>query len=299
MRENRPGVGDVALTLQVATAAVVSWVVPEPLWRPMTRAIGRVTTTTLRPTSVQPEAPFDDIVAGRIGCAPRNLAIERVATGHMSRLYGLREYRPWRRNISVAVDGAAHLATAIDAGTGAVLWVAGSTFGSLVTKVGLSAAGFHVTHLSRPAHGFGTSDYAARRLNPLWTRVEARFLRERVVMAPGTETGALRSLRRCLAGNGIVSITVGDEGIRTVDATLLGHPWRVATGPVSLAAASGAPLLPVFTVREDSGRFHVVVEEPLRVAGDAAREEREQAAAREFASRLEPWVLRYPGQWLA
>jgi lauroyl/myristoyl acyltransferase len=298
MMEPRASAGDAGLAVQVAAAAMVSWVVPEALWRPLTRAIGRIA-TAWTPSAARPATvAFDGIVAGRIGCSPRDLAIERVATGHLSRLYGLRQYRPWHARAHVDVDGLTHLSRATRAGTGAVLWVAASTFGSLVTKMGLHGAGFAVSHLSRPEHGFGASGFAIRQLNPCWTRIERRFLRERIVMEPGAEAGALRRLRRRLAENGLVSITVGDEGVRTVEVPLLGIPWRVATGPVSLAAAHGAPLLPVFAFRDDRGRFRVVVEEPLAIAADATREQRELSAAREYAARLEPWVLRYPGQWM-
>jgi hypothetical protein len=298
MSRGRQAVRDAGLALQVSAALAVSWAVPMPLWRPLTSLIGRIVTSgrLFRPHAG--DSRFDEVVAARLGCSPRDLAVERVATGYLSRLLGLRCYRPWRRHVPVVVDGREHLTNAINAGTGAVLWIGSSTFGSIVTKIGLSTAGWQVTHLSRPAHGFGDSPFAVRHLNPIWTRIEARFLHERLVMAPGTEPGALRTLRRRLAENRLVSITVGAEGARTVGASLMGREWRVATGPVSLAAASGAPLLPVFAIRDAEGRFRVTVEPPLRVAESETRDARESSVAREYAARLEPWLLRFPGQWL-
>jgi len=139
---------------------------------------------------------------------------------------------------------------------------------------------------------------AVRRLNPAWNRIEGRFVRERIVLEPGSETGALRALRRRLAENGVISITVGDEAARTVDVPVLGVPLRLATGPMHLASTSRAALIPVFTVRNDAGAFVVTLDAPLPLEARADRDAREHDAAAQYARRLDPWVRRYPGQWL-
>jgi lauroyl/myristoyl acyltransferase len=284
------------MAVQVALATSVSWVVPEALWWPLARGIGRV--LTLVPALGSGALPFDAELAARLGCSVRALAIERTASGHASRLYGLREWRPWTRAVPVRVDGLEHVAAALESGAGAVLWIGRFAWASLITKVGLHRAGVPVTHLSRPTHGFGGSDFAVRWLNPSWTRIEDRFLGERVVLGPGAETAALRALRRRLGENGVVSIAVGEEAARTVSVSVLGVPRRLATGPMHLALTSRAPLIPVFTVRDEGGRFVVVLEPPLEVRGQAVRDDRERDVGEQYASRLEAWVRRYPGQWL-
>jgi len=287
---------DVGMATQVAIAAGVSWVVPEGLWLTLARTIGRVEALLGVPRSRAWQ--IDHQLAAVLGCSARALAVERNASGHASRLYGLREYRPWRQAVPVRIDGLDHLRGALAAGAGAVLWVGRFTWASIITKMGLHQTGVPVTHLSRPGHGFGDSAFQVRWLNPIWTRIETRFLRERIVLQPGAETGALRALRRRLAENGVISITVGDEAARTVDVSVLGVPLRLATGPMHLAAASGAPLIPVFTVRDDAGVFVVTLEAPLPLEARADRDAREHDVAAQYARRLEPWVRRYPGQWL-
>ena len=290
-------VRDAALSAQVGAAALTSWTLPESLWLPLTHAIGRV----LAGSHAAPGASgpsLDEALGAALGCAPRSIAIERIASGHASRLWGLREYRRPRKDQPIDVDGVEHVAAALSRGRGAILWVGRFTWASIITKIGLHDAGCVVTHLSRPTHGFGTSPFAMRSLNPVWTRIEERFVRERVVMEPGAERTALRALRRRLEENGVVSITVGDEGARAVTVPFLGWTLRLASGPASLAAASGAPLLPVFTVREATGRFRVGIEPAIDVAPDDDRDVREGAVARCYAERLEPWVRQYPGQWL-
>jgi len=288
--------GDAAMAARVLLAAGVSWVVPERCWLPLTRAISRLAAAA--PGRSSGALPIDGALAARVGCSARALAVERASTGHASRLYGLREYRPWRREVPIRIDGLEHLNAALEAGAGAILWVARFTWASIITKMGLHQAGLSVTHLSRPTHGFGESDFAVRWLNPAWNRIEGRFVRERIVLEPGSETGALRALRRRLAENGVISITVGDEAARTVDVPVLGVPLRLATGPMHLASTSRAALIPVFTVRNDAGAFVVTLDAPLPLEARADRDAREHDAAAQYARRLDPWVRRYPGQWL-
>jgi lauroyl/myristoyl acyltransferase len=289
---------DAGLTMQVAAAAWTSWIVPESLWMPITRTIGRIETVPMLAGRGAASA-HDDTLARMLGCNARQMAIQRIATGHASRLWGLREYLRPKQNPPIEVVGLEHVEHALARETGAILWVGRFTWASLITKMGLSRAGCAVTHLSRPTHGFGTSPFAIRRLNQIWTRVEERFLRERLAMQPGLEAAALRALRRRLAENRVVSITVGDEGVRTVAVPFFGGTLRMATGPTSLAAASGAPLLPVFTVQKAGGGFRTEIEPALAVPDCAGRVECEAQVAESYAHRLEPWVRRYPGQWLA
>ena len=287
---------DAGLATQLALAAGVSWIVPESLWLPLTRAMGRVEALLGVPRSCA--WPIDHQLAVVLGCSARALALERASSCHASRLYGLREYLPGRRGAPVSLDGIEQLAGALAAGTGAVLWVSRFAWASLITKMGLHQAGFSVSHLSRPGHPFGESAFRVRWLNPVWTRIETRFLRERIVLEPGAETGALRVLRRRLAEGGAISITVGHEAVRTVDVSVLGVPLQLSTGPMHLAADSGAPLIPVFAVRDGDGAFVVTLDAPLLVEARGDREKREHDIAAQYARRLEPWIRRYPGQWL-
>jgi len=281
------------LLTKVCLAATAAWLVPERLWMPLGRVIGRVQTAVRTP-----ESGLDVSVAAATGRSARSLSIERIASGHASRLWGLREYVRPRRDPPTDLVGMSHLACALAGKRGAILWVGRFTWASIMTKIGLHRAGCAVIHLSAPTHGFGTSPFAVRRLNPVWTRIEERFVCERVVMEPGSRTTALRALRRHLAANAVVSITVGDEGIRVVSVPFLGGILRLATGPISLAAASGAPLLPVFTVADGTGRFRIEIEPALQCAAEDSRSRRDRRVAESYAARLEPWVLRYPGQWL-
>jgi lauroyl/myristoyl acyltransferase len=291
-------VQDAGLGAEIAAAALASWILPERTWWPLTRAIGWAEVRLrLGRTGASPY-PFDRALAVSVGRSPRSIAAERLASAHGARLWGLREYCRARRTHPVVVGGTVHLDHALAHGHGAILWVGRFAWATIITKVGLHQAGCPVTHLSRSEHGFGTSAFAIRRLNPIWTRIEERFLQDRLVMAPGSEMAALRALRRCLGANGLVSITVGDQGARSVMVPFLNGKLRLATGPLTLAAACGSPILPVFTVRENEETFLVQVEAPIEAGLNQDRKWREARMAEAYARRLESWVRNYPGQWL-
>lgn len=74
---------------------------------------------------------------------------------------------------------------------------------------------------------------------------------------------------------------------------LLGGTMLLPTGPAKLAAMTGAPIVPIFTVRSSSGRVRVIIEPPILVAPGE-----DEAALGKIATVLERYVKTYPEQWL-
>ena len=77
-----------------------------------------------------------------------------------------------------------------------------------------------------------------------------------------------------------------------------GRDVSVPGGPVAFAQRSGAPLVPVYTVRERPGR-HIVVFEPelaLVRTDDPGADFKENC--RRYIARFEKWILAHPEQWL-
>ncbi len=109
------------------------------------------------------------------------------------------------------------------------------------------------------------------------------------------------SLRDALARDEVVMLQAdrvmpGQTGHRV---EFLGGHVLLPPGPIKLAAATGSPLIPVFTLRAGPGRVRVVVEEPIfcdrvRIGGDASTPPELLAVARV----LEKYVRAYPEQWL-
>jgi KDO2-lipid IV(A) lauroyltransferase len=67
----------------------------------------------------------------------------------------------------------------------------------------------------------------------------------------------------------------------------------IPTGPVRLAIATGAPIIPIFSIRLPNG-IKLFINEPIVVA-DALDAEK---ALAEVAAALETYLRRYPDQWL-
>ena len=151
--------------------------------------------------------------------------------------------------------------------------------------------GYQAIQLSRPGHGFSISNFGIRFLNPFWIRVEDRFIGERVLIIGKTAAQAIAVLRTRLAANETVLITVVPLAHKLVQVPFFRAHLTIPTGPIRLARAAGAALLPVFATAEDNGAFEVSIEEPL--SGQAGDDD----IAAAYVKRLEPFVRSHPDQW--
>lgn len=103
---------------------------------------------------------------------------------------------------------------------------------------------------------------------------------------------------RALSENGIVAM----QGDRDFDNTGIALPFfgREAffpRGPLRVAMASGATVLPAFIVRVPDGRYRAVVEAPLAIETSGDRDEALRENLRRYAELLERYVREYPEQW--
>lgn len=72
-------------------------------------------------------------------------------------------------------------------------------------------------------------------------------------------------------------------------------------GPIKLALATGAPIIPVFSFRAAVGKVRVVIEEPIFVSRDAACPAGSDVVAtalRRLAKIIERQIAAHPDQWL-
>ena len=105
--------------------------------------------------------------------------------------------------------------------------------------------------------------------------------------------------QRQLLDNRLVSITAGAwEGALLATVAVGGAELELSTGAPGLAHVVGAPLLPVFTVRDEGTlRIAVIVGPPIEIDRAVERKMAVADAAQLFADRLAPFVDRYPLQW--
>jgi KDO2-lipid IV(A) lauroyltransferase len=145
-----------------------------------------------------------------------------------------------------------------------------------------------------------------KRLHVLFRRDEQglfeqtrRALRRRlgVIEVPVDDgLSAWMRLREALARDEVVLIQ-GDRvmpGQKGQAMPVLSGTVLLPTGPARLAQITGAPIIPVFSIRRPDGQIELFVEPPVRVPDEQALD----AAMAQMAAVLERYLHRYPHQWL-
>jgi len=108
----------------------------------------------------------------------------------------------------------------------------------------------------------------------LWVRLRDALRRDEVVMVQADR------------------VMPGQKGLKVP--FLHGHVM-LPSGPVKLALASGAPIVPIFSLRGSRGRLRIRIEEPILAGPSDASP---HPALLRLAGVLEKYVRAYPEQWL-
>lgn len=297
----RPAIAksDITTAIRLAASVPAAWLLPQSVWPSLARGASWLGAKLSGKTTAAVASRMKRALAGKDGAVSEDLAAGLRGARYEVALQCLRGYRPGGWHPKIALQGREHIEDALQQGKGCVLWVAHFVFAPNVAKVALHDAGFKVSHLSRPDHGFSSTRFGIKYLNPVRSRFEDALLAERIVFDRGHPAPALMRARKTVARNGIVSFTAGAwEGASVVEAGFLGSRITLAQGPVWLARASGAVLLPVFAVRTRApDEFTVEVGAPIDVDAASTEAESHVEATRQFLARHEPYVEKHPGQW--
>jgi lauroyl/myristoyl acyltransferase len=167
-------------------------------------------------------------------------------------------------------------------------------YSALAVKKALHDAGFQISHLSREFHGPSDTRFGRKFINRLTIDCENRYLAQRIAMQSGRESPALRQLVRTLRDRQLISISCSHYGRKIVDAPLLGGKLPIAIGAASLAITTGAPLIPVFTVRKGSRHFEIVVAAPLELPTVGNQDELITQTVYRYAMQIERYVKNEP-----
>jgi len=291
---------DIWTSLGLAALLLPSWLLPEASWAPLWRIAARFPLLTsrkaVRRNAKRIQAALVDVDRRHAAA----IAQDVKAAVYEMRMQDLRSWRPGGWHPKMSLEGREHLESALALGKGVVLWVAPFVFNSGPTKIALHRAGHRVSHLSSPQHGYSETRFGVRYLNRVRCIPEDRHLAERIVFERNAPSTAMRRMMRALQAGDVVSIVAAStEGSDVVKGTVFGGRLPVAVGAPRLAGLTGAPLLPVFTVRAPKAGFRIVIEAPIVLDPGQSAEQRCVIAAGEFLRRSEPWVRRYPEQWRA
>lgn len=133
---------------------------------------------------------------------------------------------------------------------------------------------------------------------PLYNRLLCRLR-----LAAGVETiwrdGSVRQMLKVLRRNKLLGI-LPDQDTKKVDGIFVdffGHPSYTPTGPVNLALASGAVILPCFNIRE--GNYHrIIIEDPLPLTVGEDKVENLRINTQRWSKIVEKYIRCYPEQWV-
>lgn len=121
----------------------------------------------------------------------------------------------------------------------------------------------------------------------------------RVVHAGDDPLAALPLLAH-LRKKGIVAMKMDRTvpGMRCRDVSFFGRPWRIPEGILTLAAVSGAPILPVFTRRLGFLEYEYISSEALHLPRRPSPAQLDEVA-QTLANRLSGFVRANPDQWFS
>ena len=197
----------------------------------------------------------------------------------------------------VRLVGQDHVNAALEGGRGVMLLTATFVYKDLMAKAAFAEAGCAVSHLSKDTHGFSETRFGKRFLNPIYTSIEERHLRERMVFSGGNTKEVSAKVRDRLRHNGVVMVTVTPLGRHVAVRPFLGGRIHIATGGLNFACENETPVLPVFTIRGDDGGMTVFVGGPLDQPADACRMEKIDSVLDDYVPRLEAYVGQHPEQF--
>jgi len=103
---------------------------------------------------------------------------------------------------------------------------------------------------------------------------------------------------RALSSNGIVAMQ-GDRDFNNtgIEIPFFGRGAYFPRGPLRVAMATDATVLPAFIVRVPDGRYRAILEEPLPIDRGPDREAALRVNLERYVALLERYVRQYPEQW--
>ncbi|MBI3323187.1 MAG: mitochondrial fission ELM1 family protein [Candidatus Omnitrophica bacterium] len=151
--------------------------------------------------------------------------------------------------------------------------------------------------LTGALHGYPTLVLARAQGWPRLNRLLTQY-RESKGCRVVTKGFPVRDLIRGLREGKIIGILADqDGGANGVLAPLFGRLASTAAGAIALGINTGAPIIPVFMVRQEGPLHSLVLEEPLQIPEQGDLEDRVRAGVAAYLSVLERYIRRYPDQW--
>lgn len=289
---------DLGVAALVSFLGLASWILPEKRWPGLARKIA------VRRLGRSPRLDRNDLATIQVVVGEKTPSwIEQtfrpawLAHKYHSWMQLLACYWPRRWQPRPLLIGRRHLDAALAKGNGVLLFTANFAYQDLMAKSAFAKAGYQLAYLARDTHGFVESTLSRRLLNPIYTSIERRFLKEHLVFSGNQTEEVNAAIKAKLRDNQPVMVLVTPLGRRVAVLPFLHGQIRIATGALNFACETDAAVLPVFTVRKPDGSIVNIVEPPLDRSAHSARGEMIEAMLQDYVPRLETYVSLYPDQF--
>jgi hypothetical protein len=201
------------------------------------------------------------------------------------------------------LKGVEHLQNALERKNGVILWES-ICFGRRFTaKQILHKQGFAVCQVHNEDHmeamlgGIRPPTWVSQSVIKRFVEdCEQKYLRGIIYLPSSDSLVFTRDLLKRLKKNAIVCIAGdGKRGQKLVPVTFAGRKDCFASGMVSLARISGAPILPMFCIYSDSDeKAQVIIEAPLSIESGFDRNRILQDSINRYIKLLESYMVLYP-----
>jgi len=124
--------------------------------------------------------------------------------------------------------------------------------------------------------------------------------RERIGLEIIPPVNATQKVVQALSRNYLVAILFDQRGKRSkgIWADFFGRKVPTTPGLATMALKSGAPVLPVFMVREGFEKHRLIIRDPLELIHTGNYKQDVEANTQLFNRVLESIIRQYPDQWL-
>jgi lauroyl/myristoyl acyltransferase len=202
----------------------------------------------------------------------------------------------------VEIRGIEHLQSALNNGRGVILWESASFGRRNLAKQVLNENGFSISQVHTEHHTGGFSHVIGSEtwlrlhiIKPFFESYEKQFVREIIYLPNSDSLVFTRRLMDRLKQNGVICITSDvSYGQKVIPLKFLGYAKLFPTGMISLAKISGAPIMPMFCIREATGRTNLIMECPINIERNMDRESGLENSIAGYIGLLESYIKKYP-----
>lgn len=194
-----------------------------------------------------------------------------------------------QRKAQTRVENADLIITALTKGQGAIILT--GHFGNFTTAIASGVTNFPEAR--------GCFYFVRRPLQPAWFEALINNQFEKAGFKSLPKTGSMESIMNCLeAGHAVVfPFDQHAGGKSSIMVDFLGHPAGTFRSLALIAIASGAPVIPAASWRDENGNHVLRFEKPLQLVESPSAKEEIRLNTRLFNASLERMVLRHPDQW--